>query len=218
MDHVGFIAILMDNVGLNPFLMLILLLAFLVLLPLAPAILIYKLFPNTKVGVSGPLQGLTFNASGAFAAYVVTALLGSILMLKAQDFIEPLMDQDWSITAKVVLLDHQGNPITGTQLETLLHGLTITFLPDQRITQESVRAIFPERKDAAIQYSLSGYTTKTKLLSGEQFQGLELYLGRITLAKIQQKYPHDLGSDYLVEEEVASSLPDGQKVVQTSLP
>lgn len=199
-------------------LLMILLWALFVLLPMLPAIIIYKFCPDTKVSIRGPLHGLDLKASGAFAAYVVTALLGSILMLKAQDFIEPLMDQDWSITAEVVLLDHQGNPITGSQLETLLHGLTITFLPDQRITQEGVRAIFPERKDAAIQYSLSGYTTKTKLLSGEQFQGLELYLGRITLAKIQQKYPHDLGSDYLVEEEVASSLPDGQKVVQTSLP
>jgi len=51
-----------------------------VLLPLVPAILIFKLFPETKVTVSGPLQNLTINATGAFAAYVVTVALGFFLV------------------------------------------------------------------------------------------------------------------------------------------
>ena len=40
--------------------------------PLVPAVLIYRLFPNTRVSVSGPLAGLTLRARGAFAAYLVT--------------------------------------------------------------------------------------------------------------------------------------------------
>jgi hypothetical protein len=40
-----------------------------VLCPLIPAILIYRLFPETKVSVPGPLAGLTLRAGGAFAAY-----------------------------------------------------------------------------------------------------------------------------------------------------
>jgi len=51
-----------------------------VLLPLIPAILIFRLFPETKVTVSGPLQNLTLNATGAFAAYVVTVALGFFLV------------------------------------------------------------------------------------------------------------------------------------------
>jgi len=51
-----------------------------VLLPLIPAILIFRLFPDTKVSVTGPLQNLTLNATGAFAAYVVTAALGFFLV------------------------------------------------------------------------------------------------------------------------------------------
>jgi hypothetical protein len=51
-----------------------------VLLPLIPAILIFRLFPETKVTVSGPLQNLTVNATGAFAAYVVTVALGFFLV------------------------------------------------------------------------------------------------------------------------------------------
>src|SRR5215471_8392044 len=46
-----------------------------VLLPLAPAVLIYWLFPNTPVAVSGPLSGLTVRTGGAFGAYLVVLLL-----------------------------------------------------------------------------------------------------------------------------------------------
>ena len=42
-----------------------------VLLPLVPSVLIYRLFPNTAVAVSGPLANLTIRASGAFAAYLI---------------------------------------------------------------------------------------------------------------------------------------------------
>jgi hypothetical protein len=51
-----------------------------VLLPLVPAVLIFRMFPETKVTVSGPLQNLTLNATGAFAAYVVTVALGFFLV------------------------------------------------------------------------------------------------------------------------------------------
>lgn len=59
-----------------------------VLLPLVPAILIFKIFPETKVTVSGPLQNLTLNATGAFAAYVVTVGLGFFLVQKTEVQIE----------------------------------------------------------------------------------------------------------------------------------
>jgi hypothetical protein len=55
-----------------------------VLLPLIPAILIFRLFPETKVAVSGPLQNLTVKTTGAFAAYVVTALLGFFLVRQVE--------------------------------------------------------------------------------------------------------------------------------------
>jgi hypothetical protein len=59
-----------------------------VLLPLVPAILIFKNFPDTKVTVSGPLQNLTVNATGAFAAYVVTVALGFLLVNYVEHQIE----------------------------------------------------------------------------------------------------------------------------------
>jgi hypothetical protein len=49
----------------------ILMLTVWVSLPLLPAILIYRLFPDTAVAVSGPLAKLTFKATGAFGAYLI---------------------------------------------------------------------------------------------------------------------------------------------------
>ena len=59
-----------------------------VLLPVIPALIIFKLFPDAKVSVSGPLQNLTINASGAFGAYVVTVALGFFLVNHVQTEIE----------------------------------------------------------------------------------------------------------------------------------
>jgi hypothetical protein len=47
-----------------------------VCLPLIPALVIFKFFPDAKVSISGPLQKFTVNANGGFAAYIVTVLLG----------------------------------------------------------------------------------------------------------------------------------------------
>jgi hypothetical protein len=49
-----------------------------VLLPLIPALVTFKLFPDTRVAVSGPLSQVTVRATGAFAAYVVVVLLGFV--------------------------------------------------------------------------------------------------------------------------------------------
>jgi hypothetical protein len=46
-----------------------------VLLPLIPAVLIYRLFPDTPIGISGILQGLKINAGGAFAGYLIVLLV-----------------------------------------------------------------------------------------------------------------------------------------------
>jgi hypothetical protein len=51
-----------------------------VLLPIIPAVVIFKLFPDTKVAVSGPFQNLTIKATGAFGAYVATVALGFFLV------------------------------------------------------------------------------------------------------------------------------------------
>lgn len=61
--------------------------ALFLLMPLIPAVLMLKLFPNDKIAVSGPLQTWTFNATGAFAAYIITAGLGYFLVHNTEQII-----------------------------------------------------------------------------------------------------------------------------------
>jgi hypothetical protein len=79
-----------------------------VLLPMIPAVLIYRLFPNTAVTVSGPLANLTINASGAFAAYVVTVALGYGLVSKTDALIAQLSTPTVELTTDIQLRDNAG--------------------------------------------------------------------------------------------------------------
>ncbi|MEY3107246.1 MAG: hypothetical protein RIT35_1424, partial [Pseudomonadota bacterium] len=45
-----------------------------VLLPMIPSIVIYRLFPDTKVALSGPISNLTLKSTGAFSAYIVVVV------------------------------------------------------------------------------------------------------------------------------------------------
>jgi hypothetical protein len=87
-----------------------LLYAFYVCLPLVPAILIFWLFPDSKVAVSGPLQNFTVNATGAFAAYVVTVLLGFFLV----KYIETQITESRLYAVEGVFLDLGKNQYVGS--------------------------------------------------------------------------------------------------------
>jgi hypothetical protein len=49
--------------------------AVLVLLPLVPAIALFKIFPETKAEGEGPLAGIHWKLGGAFSGYVLVALM-----------------------------------------------------------------------------------------------------------------------------------------------
>jgi hypothetical protein len=82
-----------------------------VLLPIVPTVVIYRLFPDTSVTVSGPLAKLTINASGAFAAYIVTVALGYNLVTKTDAMIAGLSSPTWEVNMKVELKDNDGKPL-----------------------------------------------------------------------------------------------------------
>jgi len=96
-----------------------------VLLPLVPAILIYSIFPNTKVGISGPLSGLSMKAGGAFAAYVIVVLLGTFLILKTHTMIGGIVNQTWSVKATIELRDSEDNVITYEETNDILKNLIV---------------------------------------------------------------------------------------------
>ena len=86
-----------------------------VLLPIIPAVIIYKLFPKTATDVSGPLGALTFKAGGAFAAYIVTVVLGSALVNSIDDRIAAMATPVWEVNARLEFRDNQGRVIADPQ-------------------------------------------------------------------------------------------------------
>jgi hypothetical protein len=82
-----------------------------VLLPMIPAIVIYRLFPDSKVALSGPLANLTIKTTGAFAAYVVVVFLGFFLVQNTHAIIAGMVQPIWTIKATIELRDINGKKI-----------------------------------------------------------------------------------------------------------
>ncbi len=82
-----------------------------VLLPLIPAILIYRLAPGNSVAVSGPLAGLTVKASGAFAAYLIVFVVIWNWTSNAYELVGSAMHPAWTIRGKLHVVSKEGTPI-----------------------------------------------------------------------------------------------------------
>lgn len=84
-----------------------------ILLPLAPAFVLYKVLPS-KAKVSGPFKGLTVQLSGAFGGYFVLTLI-AFGFLASRPQPKPLATEEiWEVTGKV---DCQGSdPVDINQL------------------------------------------------------------------------------------------------------
>src|SRR6266404_1962451 len=95
---------------------LIVLLAVWVLLPLIPAVLIYRLFPNTSVAVSGPLASLTVRAGGAFAGYLAVFAAIYILVRPAANIVGGFEHSLWSVTGRAQLVDKDDKPRVAADL------------------------------------------------------------------------------------------------------
>jgi len=83
-----------------------------VVLPMIPAVIIYKIFPSTQVGVSGMLANLKINATGAFAAYLIILITAAIYWLgNVQALIPDASYQTWEVTAFLRYVDAEGNSL-----------------------------------------------------------------------------------------------------------
>jgi hypothetical protein len=93
-------------------------LTFWISMPLVPAILLFKLLPDNKINISGPLAGplgnFKLNASGAIAAYfaVLIALAFFIVQIH-KDNKESTSNprHHWRISGKIQLLDVNNKPM-----------------------------------------------------------------------------------------------------------
>lgn len=83
-----------------------------VLLPLAPAILIYRLFPDTPVTVKGPLANLTISAGGAFAAYLIVFLATFPLLSEINRNLKGEFRPSWTVTGRIFPYGEDGKAVT----------------------------------------------------------------------------------------------------------
>jgi len=97
-----------------------------VLLPLAPAILMFRLVPGNTITLTGPLANLTLNASGAIAAYfgvfvVIALFIGDIKQRAAS-----APRQYWTVIGDIELLDANGEP---AKFQRYAHGIKVFTTP-----------------------------------------------------------------------------------------
>lgn len=99
---------------MDPYFWLVLI-ALIVLLPMIPAIALFKLLPS-RAAVKGPFRGLKVNLGGAFAAYFVL-----FLMLAALFRNPPPQEavQIWRVTGTVQFSDQEGVPFDAVRLSYL---------------------------------------------------------------------------------------------------
>ncbi|MDR3418635.1 MAG: hypothetical protein P4L83_20885 [Nevskia sp.] len=97
-----------------------------VALPLVPAVIIYKLFPDTQVAAKGPLSGLTLKTSGAFAAYLIVFLGAIPFDNRVFDLIAEQTSPSWTIDGRIQLVDASGKDITGARLGDQMVGVVTT--------------------------------------------------------------------------------------------
>ncbi len=101
-----------------------------VLLPMIPAVVIYKIFPDSKVAATGAFANLSFKTTGAFAAYVITVFLGYFIIQNTHHLIAQISHPVWILKAKVKLEDKDGTPY-----------------PDKKVLETLVVAIEPSLQD-----------------------------------------------------------------------
>jgi hypothetical protein len=108
------------------------------LVPLIPAVLIYKLFPKTEVVAKGPFAGLTLNMSGAFAAYFILCLLSYSWVDHAYVALSDLKHLAWTVRGTFKMVDKDGKVIhPGDEFFSKICVRTQPVTTDFRDTEES---------------------------------------------------------------------------------
>lgn len=211
----------MDNLNGNLVAVLLGILLYLlfVLLPLVPAVIIYRIFPETKVAVKGPLGQLGLNTSGAFAAYVTVCVLGFFLVQFTQGLISGLTRQTSIVTSQVTFVDSAGNPLDDAEAEELAKLLQVRVLPPYDVTSRKVvRLIVPEGhlEGALIQYTLAGFTSAEVSVAEHILDSRQrIDLGKVSLKRVVQPYQPQ-GFPGLQEIAGSPAPGEGTRLVQAA--
>jgi hypothetical protein len=98
-----------------------------ILVPLIPAWITYRITPQQTLGLRGPLQGLTLNTSGAFAAYLIVLLVSTSAFERGSDLVGSLARPMWTLEANLVVKDRTG---AERRLPSGPSPVKVTFTPD----------------------------------------------------------------------------------------
>jgi len=117
---------------------------FYVLLPMIPAIVLYRMFPDTKVSATGVLSNLNFKTTGAFAAYVITVSLGYFLVQNTHQLIAQVSSPVWTLKTEVELLNLDNSQYINKDF---LETLTVSIDPElHRVSGNTVLLKLPGTK------------------------------------------------------------------------
>lgn len=144
-------------------------LAFL-LVPIIPAIIIYKMFPATQVGANGVLGNLKINATGAFAAYLITAMLGFLyVQFKEKRRNDIGQYKTYEVSSRLAFRDKNGKIISGGLLDSLTRKTSISLHPGNIVYQKNgiIKYLVTGRDldEIIVNYSYPGFTNFTMPLT-----------------------------------------------------
>lgn len=177
-----------------------LLLAIYILLPLIPAVYIYKRFPSSTASAEGQLSSIKFKAGGAFAAYVITVFLGYFIVQNIIGLINNTVIQTWEVSSRVKFVDEKGNELKDVNHKALIDLVEINQNPDIYLAKEPDLVKFRIHcfgRESVINYSFmikDSFEPRTFDISKDSesvkvdFANREIDLGTISLFQIKQNY------------------------------
>jgi hypothetical protein len=173
-----------------------------VLVPLIPAIVIYKIFPETTVGASGLLGNLKVNATGAFAAYLVVVVAGTFIIVNIQKLATEYVTDSttWKVDSKVIFYDKSDNGWTVSDRitdDSVQRKLDVRSNPDysMKTLNSVVFMTYYKDRQTRVTYSYPGYVSQVKRLDEDSFKidyaNRTIFLGTIELRQVVQAYTNN---------------------------
>lgn len=170
-----------------------------VLLPLIPAVIIYKNFPDTKVGTNGVWGALKINATGAFAAYLAVVVLGYFIIQDIQRNINAsnFDNAPWFVKSEVILLSKKGKEYQRCSRiteDSIKIKLDVKTTPDYNQKNLNVVSFPMYYKDgySNISFTYKGFESQIKTLHPDSvrfdYKNRTIYLGKVKLIEIHQNY------------------------------
>lgn len=106
------------------------------LVPLIPAVVIYKLFPDTKVSAKGPFSGLNINTTGAFSAYIIALISGIFIINNTIEVIKTYQKQKteeidffWQVKSNLKIIEDDSVLVTNETSNQILDKIQVNLQP-----------------------------------------------------------------------------------------